>query len=206
MSNHQISNSQELVELIGEPIDFVKDKVEQQLVEEMTEFVATSPLILLSTIDAQGNPDISPKGDPAGFVFVEDATTLHIPERPGNKLMYGFHNILNDPSVGILFITPNSRETLRIKGKASLHHDPALLEKLAVRGKPALLSIRVHVEECFFHCGKAMIRSGLWDPASWGESGKSMILRQASRRLGADDELEEIIETEMEKNYTEELY
>lgn len=206
MSKHQITTPEQLTQLLGEPIEIIKDKVENRLDEDMTAFISSSTLIFVSTIDAQGKPDVSPKGDPTGFVYVEDNTTIHIPDRPGNRLMYGFNNILNDPAIGIIFVTPNARETLRIKGKATLHNDPALLEKMSVNGKPALLSTRVEVEECFFHCGKAMIRSNIWNPDSWGEQGKSMILRQLARNLNADEELETLIESEMEKNYREELY
>lgn len=206
MSEHHITSTEALVELIGEPHDFVKQKVQDRLDEDMQAFIARSPLLFLSTIDSQGNPDISPKGDPAGFVQVANDQLLHIPDRPGNKLVYGFLNILANPAVGLIFVVPNERETLRIKGKATLSKEPALLESMAVNRRPAVLATSVAVEECFFHCGKAMIRSKTWDPASWGESGKSPIVRQVVRQMAGDEELERIIEGEIEKNYREELY
>ncbi len=106
----------------------------------------------------------------------------------------------------MIFVTPNSLETLRIKGKATLHNDPALLEQMSVKGKPALLCTRVHIEECFFHCGKAMIRSDVWNPDSWGERGRSFVLRQMRRKYNTDDQMDELMESELEKNYREELY
>lgn len=206
MSNHQIRNSQELRELMGEPINVVKDKKSDRLDGDMKGFISTSSLIFISTIDADGIPDISPKGDPAGFVVVEDNLTIHIPDRPGNRLMYGFSNILDNPAIGVIFVTPNSRETLRIKGKATIHKDPELLERMGVNGKPALLATSIRIEECFFHCGKAMIRSDIWNPESWGERGKSVMVRQMARKFDADQDLEDLIESEIEKNYEEELY
>jgi len=206
MSDFQIKTNQALIEIIGEPIDFVKEKVSTQLDEEMKEFIATSSLIFISTIDHNGNPDISPKGDPAGFVVVDGYSLIHIPDRPGNKLIFGFNNIIRNPSVGILFVTPNSRETLRIKGNATINNNPALLENMAVNGKPALLITSIAIEECFFHCGKAMIRSKIWSPDSWEERGKSIIVKQTAKKLNADKDLEALIETEIEKNYEQELY
>jgi PPOX class probable FMN-dependent enzyme len=200
MNKHQVRTRQELRELIGEPIDVVKDKKSDRLEDDMKAFISTSSLIFISTIDATGIPDISPKGDPAGFVFIEGDSTIHIPDRPGNRLMYGFNNILDNPSIGVIFVTPNSRETLRIKGKAAIHKDPELLEKMSVNGKPALLSTSIQIEECFFHCGKAMIRSDIWNPESWGERGKSVMVKQMAKKFDADKELEELIESEIEKN------
>ena len=107
MSNHQIKTKQELTEIMGEPIDFVKEKIAVQLDDDMKEFISTSSLIFISTIDANGNPDISPKGDPAGFVVVEGESTIHIPDRPGNKLILGVNNAIDNPAIGVIFVTPN---------------------------------------------------------------------------------------------------
>jgi len=98
------------------------------------------------------------------------------------------------------------RETLRIKGTASITRDPALLQRLAVGGKPALLCTRIAIEECFFHCGKAMIRSGVWKPETWGDSKESLLVRQIVTNMEADEATAELIESELEKNYRETLY
>ena len=206
MSEYAVNTKQQLTEIIGEPVEFVKQKVSSELDEEMKAFIATSSLIFISTLDAAGNPDISPKGDPAGFVIVEGASTLYIPDRPGNKLMFGFNNIVDNPAIGVLFVTPNSRETLRIKGKATLTRDPELLGKMSVKGKPALLVTSVAIEECFFHCGKAMIRSKIWNPDSWDDKGESLLIKQMARKLDADEALEKMIEEGIEDNYRNELY
>ena len=203
MSEHIINTVEALVEHMGEANDFVKSKIVAELEPEMESFIASSTLVLISTLDAQGNPDISPKGDPAGFVYVESPTQLHIPDRPGNKLVMGFRNLLDNPSIGLLFVTPNSRETLRVKGKATLSKDPALLERLSAKGKPALLATTVDIEECFFHCGKAMIRSGMWQPDTWPERASSIIAKQAARKLDVETK---VIEDALEENYRDELY
>ncbi len=203
MADHVIDSVESLVAVLGEPHEFLKEKVYSELDGDMQAFIASSTLVMISTLDASGNPDVSPKGDPAGFVRVDGPDVLHIPDRPGNKLAFGFRNLLQNPSIGLLFITPNSRETLRVKGKATLSTDPALLQSMSVKGKPALLATTVQIEECFMHCGKAMIRSGVWQPESWPEKMKSVIARQASRMLEIDESL---MESELEKNYQEELY
>lgn len=206
MSNYRVNSKQQLTEIMGEPVDFVKEKIATQLDDEMKEFISNSSLLFISTIDGNGNPDISPKGDPAGFVLVDGDSLLHIPDRPGNKLMFGFNNLIENPAIGILFVTPNCRETLRIKGRASISNDPALLKQMSVNGKPALLVSSITIEECFFHCGKAMIRSKVWNPDSWAKKGDSLLVKQFAKKLNADKELEKLIEAEIETNYEQELY
>ena len=204
--SHRIKTTDELQSLIGEPMEFLLEKIVDALDENMLGFIARSPLVFVSTIDSNGLPDASPKGDPAGFVQVDGEGNLLIPERPGNRLTFGFHNILNNGQIGLIFVVPNERETLRVKGRASLRQDPEQLEAMAVQGKPALLYTHVDVIEAFFHCGKAMIRSKMWQPDSWGGSEKSAMVRQLASRMGGDDQLEEIIDAEIEKSYVEELY
>ncbi|MFK7731857.1 MAG: MSMEG_1061 family FMN-dependent PPOX-type flavoprotein [Pseudomonadales bacterium] len=206
MDPHQIHSHEALNALLGEPNEVVQQKIHDQLDPEMREFIAASSLVFISTLDANGLPDISPKGDPAGFVAVHDNNTLSIPERPGNKLMFGFHNVLNNPAIGLIFVIPNCRETLRIKGKATLTQDPELLAAMSVGDKPALLATKVVVQECFFHCGKAMIRSKVWQPDTWGATRKSLIAKQVARQLDGGEEVEQFVESELEKNYIEELY
>lgn len=177
-SDFLIDDEAKLRQVIGEPMEFVRAKVGQRLNQAMQHFIAKSPLIFVSTIDSAGNPDVSPKGDPAGFVEVVTDDELLIPERLGNRLTFGFSNILDNGRVGLIFIVPNQLETLRVKGRATLHADPAVLERLQVAGKPALLFTRVKIEECFFHCGKAMVRSHLWQPDKWQDERRSIAARQ----------------------------
>ena len=131
------------------------------------DFIQRSPFLVLSTADVDGNQDASPKGDGPGFVVIEDRNTILIPDRKGNKLLFGLQNILANPRVGLLFITPPTSETLRVNGTAELVVDPRILERLSARGQPAQLAIRVTVRECFFHCAKAFIRSELWNHEQW---------------------------------------
>lgn len=206
MDTFEIQSHEELSTLIGEPNEVVQQKIHQQLDPEMREFIAASSLVFIATLDSSGLPDVSPKGDPAGFVHVQNDNSLSIPERPGNKLMFGFHNVLDNPAIGLIFVVPNCRETLRVKGKATLTRDPQLLDAMSVNNKPALLATTVAIEECFFHCGKAMIRSKIWQPDSWAGERKSLIAKQVARQLDGGDDVVEFVETELEKNYVEELY
>lgn len=206
MSNDQITTVEELESVLGQPLDFIKEKVADELSEAMLEFIQDSPLIILSTIDSNDNIDSSPKGDAAGFVAVANKNRLLIPDRPGNRLAYGFRNIIDNPKVGLLFIMPNMRETLRVKGTATISKDPQLLEQLSAKGKPALLCTIVDVEECFFHCGKAMIRSKLWQPDSWGDGKKSLMTKQFVSKMDGDKNLEASFQEAVEDNYRDELY
>lgn len=158
-----------LRQLLGEPKETTRCKIHRQLTAQAQNFIRHSPLVMLSTADAQGNSTVSPKGDYAGFVQVGDANTLYIPERQGNKLLFTLQNLLENPRLGLLFLVPRTRETLRVHGEATLTTDADLCEQLAVHGRPALLVIKVRVTDSYFHCGKALIRSDLWNPQSWGE-------------------------------------
>lgn len=127
------------------------------------EFIALSPFFVLATTDGAGGVDASPRGDPPGAVRVVDDTTLLIADRPGNNRVDSFGNIVANASVGLLFFVPGVNETLRVNGTARIETDAALLATLAEHGKPARAALRVAVTEMFFHCGKALIRSRLWD-------------------------------------------
>ena len=130
-------------------------------------FIAKSPFLVLSTADAEGHIDASPKGDAPGFVLVENERAIVIPDRLGNRLAYGHRNILANPRVGVLFMIPGTPETLRVNGRAELSAEPELLRKLAARGRAAVLAIHVQIEEVFFHCAKAFLRSQLWKAETW---------------------------------------
>jgi PPOX class probable FMN-dependent enzyme len=130
-------------------------------------WIERCPFIVISSISASGAMDISPKGDPGGFVKVLDDKTLAIPDRIGNHRGDTFQNVLQNPSVGIMFVIPKRREVLRVSGHAQIAKDPDLLQSMAVNGKVPDLALIVRVSEAFFHCGKAMIRSGMWEPEKW---------------------------------------
>ena len=130
--NFEITNLEQLVEVIGEPHEMIKKKVIRELDEPMLEFIGRSPLAFLATVDERGQFDVSPKGDGPGFAAIESARELLLPDRPGNKLAFGFRNILANKRIGLIFMVPAMRETLRIKGTASITRDPVLLQRLAV--------------------------------------------------------------------------
>jgi uncharacterized protein len=187
-SPHRIETVEELRALIGEPSPVVATKVTDTLDEFARAYIQRSPFLVMSTADAEGNQDVSPKGDGPGFVAIEDDRTLLIPDRKGNQLVFGLQNVLNNPHIGLIFLIPGTGETLRVNGTAELTRDPAILERLTARGKPAQLAIRVHIRECFFHCAKAFLRAQLWKPEAWGERHRVSLGAITSKRFGADDE------------------
>lgn len=130
-------------------------------------WIERCPFVVISSASAAGAMDVSPKGDPPGFVKVLDEHSLAIPDRMGNNRGDTFLNVLENPNVGLLFIVPKRREVVRVSGVAEIVRDPELLERMAVNGKLPELALLVRVREAFFHCGKSMIRSGLWEPDRW---------------------------------------
>jgi PPOX class probable FMN-dependent enzyme len=152
---------------MGEPSDKVTRKTLAKLDKHCGVFVGRAPFMLIASADAQGNTDVSPKGDPAGFVKILDDRTLAIPDRLGNKRADTIENILQNPKVGLIFLIPGKTETLRVSGRAQVVRDKALRDSMAVKGRSPDFAIVVTVEEAFFHCSKCMIRSKLWQPDHW---------------------------------------
>src|SRR6266849_2764379 len=183
--DHRIKTVAQLQALIGDPNPMTPKKLFSALDETAIDFIGRSPFIVLGTADAQGNQDASPKGDSPGFVVVENESTLLIPDRRGNKLLFSLQNILVNPRVGIIFLIPGTDETLRVNGIAELTADPALLERLSARGTPAQLALRVTVRECFFHCAKAFIRSQLWNPETWPARKQISWWKYLASKVGA---------------------
>jgi len=164
-----IRDEEELRRLLGEPSDLVRAKVGDRLNELTRQFVDRSPFVLLATSAPDGTCDVSPRGDPPGFVRVLDEQTLLLPERPGNRLADSLRNILANPRVGLLFVVPGVGDTLRVNGRATLVTDDELLAPSAVDGKVPKLGILVDADEVFTHCSKAFLRSQLWDPGRYVE-------------------------------------
>ena len=138
-------------------------------------FIARSPFILVASADSAGRLDVSPKGDPPGFVHVLDGRTIAIPERFGNRRADTFRNILQNPKVGVIFIVPGKGETLRVSGSGRIVRDGWLRERMAVGGRSPELALVVTVEEAFMHCTKCMVRSQIWQPGSWKPEGLASI-------------------------------
>ena len=157
----------ELREIVGVPVARSVQKERSTLDQHCRAFIAQSSFLLIATAGADGRCDISPKGDAPGFVLVLDDRRLVIPDRPGNKRLDGMKNLLANPHVGLIFLVPGREETLRVNGRASITRDPELLGRSAVQGRTPLLAIGVEVEQCFFHCAKALLRSRLWRHQDW---------------------------------------
>jgi uncharacterized protein len=198
---HRIESIEQLRSLMGEPNPLTQKKVFRALDQTAIGFIKRSPFIVLSTADADGNQDASPKGDGPGFVVVENEHTLLIPERKGNKLVFGLGNILQNPQVGIIFMVPGTNETLRVNGTAELTKDPALLDRMAARGGAALLATRVTVNECFFHCAKAFLRSQLWKPETWPEREQISFGKMLAATVGGDQGMAAQIDKSIEQDY-----
>jgi PPOX class probable FMN-dependent enzyme len=150
--------------LIGEPTDLVRSKIADRLNDLTRRFVERSPFLCLATSAADGSCDVSPKGDPAGFVRILDEKTLLLPDRPGNRLADSLRNILQNPHVALLFVIPGVTDTFRVNGRAEIVTDAELLEQCAVEGKTPKLALRIDIDEAYTHCSKAFLRSNLWDP------------------------------------------
>jgi len=200
-ADHTIRTVEDLRAVVGEPNRLTPVKILDALDDAMRAFVARAPFLVLSTADAAGRQEASPKGDAPGFVHVEDERTLLVPERKGNRLVMGLRNVLANPHVGLLIVIPGTPETLRVNGTAELTRDPEVVTRLAARGQPALLAIRVRVEECFFHCAKAFLRSSLWQPETWPERQRISFGAMLASRVGGDEKLASTIDAAIEEDY-----
>jgi uncharacterized protein len=204
-NGYRITTVEQLTAIIGAPNPITPKKVLSALDEYAIEFIGRAPFLVIGTADADGSLDVSPKGDGPGFVAVEDEHTLLIPERKGNKLMFGFRNILSNPHVGLIFMVPGTNETLRVNGTAEITAEPAVLERLIARGAPALLAVRVTVHECFFHCAKAFIRSALWKPETWGERLRISFGQMLAPKAGMGDDGARQIDQAIAEDYKNNL-
>lgn len=170
-----IATEQGLEEVLGKPGPRVLAKVVDHLDDICLAFIARSPFVMVASHDAEGRTDLSPKGDPPGFVHALDDRTLAIPERPGNRRADTFRNVLQQPRVGLIFLVPGKAETLRISGTARITRDASLRERMAVAGRLPDLVLVVTVEEAFMHCTKCMVRSWLWQRETWNPHGLASI-------------------------------
>lgn len=164
----EITTTDALVALIGTPSERAATKGRDRLLEVDRAWLAASPLCVVATADGDGRCDASPKGDPAGrLVHIIDDRTIAIAERPGNKRADGYRNVLANPHVGLLFLIPGRGDTLRVNGRARLVSDADFFDDMAIGGKRPVLALVVEIEDVFFHCQKAFLRSGLWRPETW---------------------------------------
>lgn len=172
---------------LGEPEAMIEAKIGDHVDRHARRFIAHSPFLTLATADAAGRADCSPRGDYPGFVKVLDEHTVAMPDRTGNKIADSFRNIAENDGVGMLFFVPGMRETLRVNGRAYVTDDPGVLARMRTEAKEPELAIVVEVEQVFFHCGRALIRSRLWDPASQALAGELPSAGEiVSDQLGVD--------------------
>jgi PPOX class probable FMN-dependent enzyme len=175
-----VQTEAELRDLIGSPTQLVAGKIADRLNDIFRRYIEESPFLCVATASADGRLDVSPRGDPAGFVRIIDERTLLLPERPGNRIADTLRNILDTGRVALLFLVPGVGETFRVNGSAELVDDAELLAGSAVEGKTPKLGILVTVEEAYTQCSKALIRSDLWneekhvDPATMPTSGQML--------------------------------
>jgi len=168
-----ITTEEELRAILGHPNEIVTRKTINHIDENCRSFIENSPFINIASADLNGNLDVSPKGDPPGFVKILTEKLLAIPDRPGNKKADTFSNIIQNPNVGLIFLIPGIKETLRVNGKAKIVTDQRVLELLICDGKLPSFAIIVEVKEAFMHCAKCMIRSKLW--MNNGETSKRTV-------------------------------
>lgn len=198
----EIGSPEDLRALIGEPAARVASKDRKRLHEHDRSWLAASPFCLVATSDADGTCDVSPKGDPAGFTVVLDDTTIALPERPGNRRTDGFRNVLTNPHVGLIYFVPGRSDTLRINGRARLVSDAAFFDDMVVQGHRPQLALVVEIEQVFYHCSKAFLRSKLWDPTSWGQvalPSRAVISKTLERPGDSIEELDRYYGPEYEK-------
>ncbi|MEO3798149.1 pyridoxamine 5'-phosphate oxidase family protein [Nonomuraea sp. B10E15] len=205
MSWAEIGSEDELRELLGEVMPRAANKERVRLHQRDRDWLAASPFCLVATSDDKGACDVSPKGDPAGFVHVIDDTTIAIPDRPGNRRADGFLNVLKNPNVGLIFLIPGRNETLRINGRARLVRDAPFFDELIVKGHRPHLALVVEIEQIFFHCAKSFLRSALWKPGTWRPDVLPSHARLVKEVQVVEESVEEL-ETYYGKAYAEKLY
>jgi hypothetical protein len=204
---NEVVETSELRNLIGVPNPGSVNKEMAALDELCRRFIALSPILFISTVGADGRADVSPRGDKPGFVQILDDQTIAIPDRPGNRRVDTMSNILGNPgsSVGLIFLVPGVDEVMRASGHANITRDPALLARMANDGKHPKLAIVISLDEVFFHCGKALKRAGLWNPASQIDRAAFPSYAQVIHQRRPHEPLESI-EKFIADNYRNELY
>lgn len=175
-----VTSVEEIRATIAEPTQASVDKVIDRLDDYCRAIIAKSPFIMIASANPDGQPDISPKGDPLGFVRVLDEKHLAIPERPGNRRLDTFINLLDNPNVAIIFMIPGKGETLRVKGEARIVRDEALRETMAVKERIPEFAVVVHVEQAMMHCPKSIVRSKLWEPDAWPDLSDTPSIAETS--------------------------
>ncbi|MBR0903366.1 MULTISPECIES: pyridoxamine 5'-phosphate oxidase family protein [Bradyrhizobium] len=200
-----VKTQEDLRAHFGQLNQLAEKKVLNHLDKFCRDFIALSPFLVLASSDGKGHADASPRGDAPGFVAVLDDKTLLIPDRRGNNRVDTFGNILASPGIGLIFLVPGVNETLRVNGRAEISQDAELLTPLAMQNVVPIIGLKIHVEETFFHCGKALMRSKLWNPAAQVERNSFPTLGRIVAEQTAAIAVEEA-EKVMEEGYRTRLY
>jgi len=201
----EIANEAELRELLGTPARRSATKDRSVLHQVDREWLAASPFCVIATAGADGTCDVSPKGDPPGFAHVLDDSTIAIPDRPGNRRADGFRNVLGNPHVGLAFVVPGRGETLRINGRARLIREAPFFDDMTVKGHRPTLALLVEIEQIFFHCAKAFMRSELWKPRTWNPTALPSTACITKSVQDTEETLEEL-EEHYGPSYMQRLY
>ncbi len=201
----KISDFSQIREKLGEPRPVLPKKIYSHLNPQMRDFIQRSPLVFIATVDSQGFPTISPKGDAPGFVKQQNDHTLLIPERKGNKMAITFSNILAGSPVGLLFVVPRYQEVLRLQGTCEVLDDEQLNHQLASSTQSALLVTRFTLDHGYFHCGKAFLRSQLFKPETWGEAGAISFAEELAGNAGIREDEKAEFDSGVAQRYRDDL-
>jgi uncharacterized protein len=205
-----IGGEGELRAKFGEVHPLAITKSRPALDQYSRQFISLSPFLVISTADGEGKADLSPRGDPPGFVHVVDDKTILVPDRPGNNRLDTMSNITANPNVGCLFFIPGFEDTLRLNGKARLTDDAELLKHCTVNGKAPKVGILITVEEVFLHCAKALKRSKLWGPEYRQDRGQlpsiARIILAQTCETGVDEKEAQEADKDVEGDYKTGLY
>ena len=205
-TDDKISDPGTLHEHYGEPVAMAVKCEFERLDEHHRFFIRHSPFLCLAGAGSDGQPSVSPKGDAPGFVEVLDDPTLLLPDRIGNNKVETFRHLLENPKVALVFMVPGIREVLRVWGTAEIRRDPELLDRVRGRGKRPRAALLIRVTKVYFHCGKALIRSRLWDPASQSDAAKFPSFGCVIRDQARVAESVEALQADMDRRYEELLY
>ncbi len=201
-----VGSAAELKAILGPDFDSQVAKVIDHIDPHSRAWIERCPFVTIASCNAAGQMDVSPKGDPAGFVKILDERTLAVPDRIGNHRGDTFLNVLENPQIALMFIIPRRKEVVRISGSAQVVMDPDVLAMMEVNGHSPDLALIVRVREVFFHCGKSMIRSHMWEPEKWGSIEGLPSYAQALKDHGKLPNPLSEIEMWMASNETDRLY
>ena len=201
-----ITTHERLRELVKKPSRLVDHKAIDHMDDICRRFIAASSFVIVASRGEDGRLDLSPKGDPAGFVMILDDKTLVIPDRLGNNRLDTFGNLIAHPEIGLIFIIPGNNDTLRVSGTGKIVRDTALQSRFAVNDKTPNLVCVITVEEAFMHCSKCMVRSRMWKPEDWPDRTNVPSLAEATVRHAALPESVSEIEAIIDQDRVNRLY